>query len=281
MQRVRSKDGTTIAFDRSGNGPALVLVGGALSNRSAAAPLTELLTPDFTVVAYDRRGRGDSGDTAPYAVEREIEDIDALIRAVGGPAFVLGHSSGAVLALEAAAAGLAIRRLAGYEPPFIVDDGRSPLGEDYAARLGNLISTGRYAQAVEYFLTEAVQVPAEMVEQIHSSPMWPAMEKAAPTILYDFQVMGGNMAGKPLPARRWASVHQPTLVMAGGASPAWIRHGAQALTAILPNAWYRTLQGQQHGADPAVFAPVLVEFFKEERSAGQELGIAMQHAHGS
>jgi pimeloyl-ACP methyl ester carboxylesterase len=281
MKRVSSKDGTTIAFDRTGKGPALIVVEGAVADRSAVPPQAAVLAPDFTVIGYDRRGRGDSGDTVPYAVEREIEDIDALIRVAGGSAFVLGHSSGAVLALEAAAAGLAIPKLAVYEPPFIVDDGRSPVAEDYAARLRNLISAGRYGQAVEYFLTEAVQVPAEMVEQIRSSPMWPAMEKAAPTILYDFQVMGGTMAGKPLPLRRWASIKQPTLVIDGGASPQWIRHAAQSLAAILPNAWYRTLAGQQHGADPAVLAPLLVEFFKEGHGAEQELEVAMEHAHGS
>jgi pimeloyl-ACP methyl ester carboxylesterase len=278
MERVRSKDGTVIAFDRTGKGPALIVVGGAVADRSAVPPQAAVLAPDFTVIAYDRRGRGDSGDTPPYAVEREIEDIDALIRAAGGTAFVVGHSSGAVLALEAAAAELDIHRLAVYEPPFIVDDSRSPLAEDYAARLKNLTSTGRLSQAVEYFLTEAVQVPAEIVEQIHSSPMWPAMEKAAPTILYDFQVMGGSMAGKPLPARRWASIKQPTLVIDGGASPPWIRRGAQALAAILPNAWYRTLEGQQHGADPAVLAPLLVQFFKEEHGAKEKREVALQHA---
>src|SRR5512139_3331740 len=164
MERVRSKDGTVIAFDRTGKGPALIVVEGAIADRSAVPPQAAVLAPDFTVIGYDRRGRGDSGDTAPYAVEREIEDIDALIRAAGGSAFVLGHSSGAVLALEAAATGLAIPRLAVYEPPFIIDDSRSPLAEDYAARLKNLISAGHYGQAVEHFLTEAVQVPAEVVE---------------------------------------------------------------------------------------------------------------------
>src|SRR5512137_163645 len=144
MQKVTSKDGTAIAFDKTGQGPAIILVGGALSDRSAAVPLASLLAPHFTVFAYDRRGRGDSGDTAPYAVEREVEDIDALIDTAGGSAFVFGHSSGAVLALEAAR-GLShkIPRLALYEPPFIVDDSRPPMPEDFRARLQGLLAEGR------------------------------------------------------------------------------------------------------------------------------------------
>src|SRR5512136_1391077 len=130
MQKVTSKDGTPIAFGKTGHGPAIILVSGALGDRSAAAPLTPLLAPHFTVLAYDRRGRGDSGDTAPYTVEREVEDIDALIKEGGGTAFVFGHSSGAVLALEAAARRPTITKLALYEPPFIVDDSRPPVPKD-------------------------------------------------------------------------------------------------------------------------------------------------------
>jgi pimeloyl-ACP methyl ester carboxylesterase len=281
MEQVKSKDGTIIAFDRTGKGPALIVVIGALADRSVVPPQAAVLAPEFTVIAYDRRGRGDSGDTPPYAVEREIEDLDALIRLAGGSALVLGHSSGAVLALLAAAAGLAIPRLAVYEPPFIVDNTRVPIAEDYGVRLRNLISKGDYGVAAMQFLAEAVEVPAEIIEQMHSSPMWPSLEKSAPTLRYDFQVMGDTMAGHPLPAKRWASVTQPTLVIDGGASPPWIRHAAQSLAAILPNAWYRTLEGQQHSAGPAVLAPLLIEFFKEGHGAEQEPEVAMQHAHRS
>jgi pimeloyl-ACP methyl ester carboxylesterase len=261
MQQVKSKDGTPIAFERSGEGPAVILVGGALSDRSAAGPLAALLSQQFTVVAYDRRGRGESGDTAPYAVECEVEDIEALTRAAGGSALVFGHSSGAALALASAAAGLAVARLALYEPPFIVDDSRPPLPADYAARLTDLVSVGRYGEAVEWFLAAAVGVPAVMLAEMRSSPMWTAMEKLAPTLLYDQAVMGDTMAGRPLPATRWAAVTQPTLVLGGGASPPWMRHAAQSLAAILPNARYRSLEGQTHAVDPARLAPVLVEFF--------------------
>ena len=278
MRQVKSRDGTAIAFDQSGKGPAIILVAGALSDRSGAAPLAALLAQHLTVVAYDRRGRGDSGDTAPYAVEHEIEDIDALIKAVDGSAFVFGHSSGAVLALEAAAAGLAIPKLAVYEPPFFVDDSRPPQAEDYLARLTDLVSTGRYGQAVELFLAEAVGVPAEMVDQIRSSPMWTTMEKTARTLPYDHLIMGDSVTGHPLPAARWASVTQPTLVMDGGASPPWLRHAAQGLVTVLRNATYLTLEGQTHAADPAVVAPALVEFFEARHGAGQELEVAMESA---
>src|ERR671937_2228400 len=174
VRQVRSKDGTTIAFDQPGDGPSIILVGGAMSTRSASVPLAALLAPHFTVFAYDRRGRGASGDTAPYAVEREVDDLDALISAAGGSAFVFGHSSGAVLALEAAARGLAITKLALYEPPFIVDDSRPPLPKDYVAHLTELVSSGRRGEAVAYFMTTRVGLPVDAVAQMCHDPMWPA-----------------------------------------------------------------------------------------------------------
>ena len=261
MNDVRSKDGTTIAFDRSGKGTPIVLVAGALSDRRAAAPLAALLARHFTVIAYDRRGRGDSGDASPYAVEREIEDIDALIAEVGGSAFAFGHSSGAALSLEAAARGTALTKLALYEPPFIVDDSRPALPDDYLQHLAELASSDHRGDAVAYFMTTGVGVPADTVAQMRRSPMWPAMEGLAHTLPYDGAVMGDNMSGTPLPADRWASVRAPTLVMDGGASPAWARNAVQALVDVLPDARRRTLEGQDHGAAPEVVAPVLEGFF--------------------
>ena len=261
MQKVTSKDGTIIAFDKTGQGPAIILVGGALSDRSAAAPLTPLLSSRFSVFAYDRRGRGDSGDKAPYTVEREVEDIDALIKEAGGSAFVFGHSSGAVLALEAAARGLAITGLALYEPPFIVDDRRPPVPKDYVVRINDLVSAGRQGDAVEFFMTAAVGVPAEIIAQMRQSPMWAGMEKVAHTLAYDGKIMGDNLAGNSLQASQWACVTIPTLVMDGGASPAWMRNAAQALADVLPHVQYHTLEGQMHDVNPAVLAPILVEFF--------------------
>jgi pimeloyl-ACP methyl ester carboxylesterase len=261
MNTVTSSDGTSIAFDRSGEGPPLVLVGGALSDRSAVGSLTEALAPRFTVFAYDRRGRGDSGDTLPYAVEREVEDLEALVAEAGGSAFVFGHSSGAALALEAAARGLPVTKLALYEPPFIIDDGHEPLPDDYVERLTELSASGRRGDAVEYFLTSGPGVPPDVVAGMRSEPFWPGMEKIAHTLAYDGAVMGDTMSGRPLPAERWASVTVPTLVMDGDQSPAWARNSVAALADVLPNAERRSLEGQDHGAAPEVLAPVLVDFF--------------------
>jgi len=261
MQKVTSKDGTPIAYERSGRGPALILVGGALSDRAAAASLVPLLAGRLTVFAYDRRGRGDSGDTPPYAVEREVEDIEALIGEAGGSAALFGHSSGAVLALEAADQLASVTRLALYEPPFLVDRSRFELPPDYGVKLSDLLRAGRRGDAVEYFMTTAVAVPAQIVAQMRQSPMWPSLERNAHTLLYDQAVMGDTMEGKPLPAGRWTGARMPALVMNGGASPKWFETAADQLAKILPHALRKTLPGQSHGTDPAVIAPVLVEFF--------------------
>jgi pimeloyl-ACP methyl ester carboxylesterase len=262
MEVATSKDGTRIAFDRSGEGPPIVLVGGALADRAAAAGLAARLAPHLTTIAFDRRGRGDSGDTPPYAVDREVEDIEALLLAVGAPAFVLGHSSGAVLALESARVHPdLIAKLALYEPPFIVDDSRSLLPADYVPHLENLVSAGRPGDAVVFFLTTAVGVPAEIVTGMREQPFWSAFEAMAHTLAYDGTIMGDTMGGSPAPLRRWASVRGPALVMDGGASPDWQRHAVRALAQILPDARHVTLEGQDHGPDSDVLAPVLVDFF--------------------
>ena len=263
MNTVASKDGTSIAFDRSGKGPALILVGGAFQHRAldpSTARLAELLSPNFTVFRYDRRGRGDSGDTAPYAVEREIEDVDALIQDGGGTAFLFGMSSGAVLALDAAAHGLAVTKLALYEPPFIVDDSRPPLPDDYRERLTGLLAMVRRGDAVELFMTEGVGVPAEAVAPMRDMPFWSGLEAVAHTLPYDAAIMGDTLSGSPLPAERWAGVTIPTLVADGDASPAWVRNAVAALVETLPDARRRTLEGQTHEVDPEVLAPVVEEF---------------------
>jgi pimeloyl-ACP methyl ester carboxylesterase len=227
-----------------------------------AAPLAELLDQQFTLFTYDRRGRGDSGDTAPYAVAREIEDLEALIDEAGGSAFVYGISSGAVLALEAASKlPTKVKKLALYEPPFIVDDSRSPVSENYVKHLNELIVAGRRGDAVKYFMTDAVGVPAEYLAPMQGDPMWAEMETVAHTLPYDGTIMGNTMSGKPLPSQKWASTTCPTLVMDGGESPAWFHNGAQALTDVLPNAQHRTLEGQNHGVAAEALAPVLKEFF--------------------
>ena len=197
----------------------MILVGGAIQHRAidpSTARLAELLSSAFTVVHYDRRGRGDSGDTAPYAVEREIDDIDALIQDAGGSASLFGMSSGAVLGLDAAESGLAVAKLALYEPPFMVDDSRPPVPEDYRERLTAMLSEGRRGDAVELFMTEAVGVPAEAVSSMRGAPFWPGLESVAHTLPYDDAIMGDLTSGKPLPAARWAGVTIPTLVIDGG-----------------------------------------------------------------
>lgn len=264
MHTTTSKDGTVIAFDTSGEGPALIVVGGAMSARADVTELAGVLAKDFTVYAYDRRGRGDSGDTQPYAVEREIQDIAALIAEAGGSAFVFGHSSGAVLAIRAAAAGLAIPKLAVYEPPFIVDDARPIPPSDYSANLREMITAGHRGDALEYFMTAAVMMPREAVAGMRHSPMWSGMEAIAPTLLYDDAIMDGAMTGSPEPLRQWATLAVPTLVIDGGASAAWMHHSAEALAETLPNARRQTLEGQDHGAAASVLAPVLVSFFTGE-----------------
>ena len=260
MKKVHSKDSTAIAFDQLGQGPAIILVGGAFTDRSqpTLVQLAALLAPHFTVFNYDRRGRGESSDTAPYAVEREVEDLEALIIEAGGSAFVCGFSSGAALALEAAARGLAITKLALYEPPFIVDDSRPPLPQDFATQLSELVSSGRRGDAAELFMTKAAEAPVEVVAQMRHAPFWPGVEAVAHTLIYDTTIMGDNNA---LPTERIASVGIPTLVIDGGASPAWMRNAAQAVADILPDAQRRTLEGQTHDVAPAALAPVMEEFF--------------------
>jgi pimeloyl-ACP methyl ester carboxylesterase len=262
MKKVLSKDGTPIAFDRSGEGPPLILVDGALCYRASGpmGPLSAALAPHFTVYTYDRRGRGDSGDTAPYSVEREVDDIDALIREAGGSAFVYGTSSGAALALEAANRRLAIKKLALYEAPFIVDDSRPPAPQDFLPRLKELTAGNRRGDAVRLFM-KLVGVPSVVIALMRFMPAWSKLKGVAHTLVYDITIVGDNQRGQPLPATRWTSVTAPTLVVVGGKSPAWMRHAMQALGDVLPNARRRTLEGQTHIVSPKALAPVLVEFF--------------------
>jgi len=260
MRKTTSKDGTTIVYERSGKGPSVVLVGGILGDQSQQAPLATLLAEHFTVFNYDRRGHGESGDTPPYAVEREMEDLEAIVKEAGDSAFVYGTSGCAVLALEAAAHGLApkIKKLALWEPPYIVGDSRPPVPQDYQAQLTDLLSSGRRGDMVELFFTKAVGMPAEFVAQMRQAPFWPAQDALAHTLIYNAMIMGDFS----LPAERVASVTVPTLVIDGGETP-WLSHAAQAGAAGLPNAQRRTLKGQPHNVAPEAIAPVLVEFFKD------------------
>ena len=267
MRTVTSQDGTSIAFDQSGQGPALVLVSPAFGTRADAASLAATLAPDFTVFTYDRRGRGASGDTLPYAVEREIDDLKAVIDAAGGSAFVFGHSSGAALALDAAQAlPDKITKLALYEPPFIIDDSRPPMPDDFAGRLSELIGEGRRGDAVEYWQTQ-LGIPAEAIAHMRQSPMWAGLEALAPTLPYDATILGDTQRGNPLSLRRWATVTVPTLVLDGTTMMGredlhtFMRHGADEIASILPNAQRRTLEGQDHGPADDVLAIALRAFF--------------------
>jgi pimeloyl-ACP methyl ester carboxylesterase len=264
MATVTSKDGTTIGFSRTGDGPSIVLVDGATAHRATnarGAEIAALLESDFTVYRYDRRGRGESGDTQPFAPERELEDLDALIAEAGGEAFVMGGSSGGALVLDAAAQGLPIPRLAVYEVPFIVDDSRTPVPDDYLPKLRSLNAAGRRSDAVDVFFTDALGMPPEAVAGMHDAPFWADLEKVAPTIAYDAAFMEGTMRGAPLPADRWASIAAPVLVLDGGASPTFMHTAAEALAAVLPNAERRTLEGQTHDVAADAIAPELADFF--------------------
>lgn len=257
MDTVRSADGTSIAFDRTGEGPALVLVNGALSDRQASQALAALLASDFSVYAYDRRGRGSSGDRSPYGVQRELEDLDALIGTAGGSARLFGHSSGAVLALAAAAQGLPVVRLAAYEPPFIVDDTRARPPDDLSSQLRALLATDRRADAVRLFWTAAVDMPPEGITMLEASPMWTGAQALAHTLPYDVDICG---PGNRMAPDQFAAISVPTLVLDGGASPHWARHAVGAVAATIPGARRVTLDGQTHGADEHVLAPVLTDF---------------------
>ncbi len=260
MKTVTSKDGTRIAYDQTGQGPALIIVAGAFQNRMAMSVYAEPLLKHFTVYNYDRRGRGESGDTQPYATEREIEDIDALIREVGGSAFVFGGSSGGVLTLDAAAHGSNITKLAIYEPPFVVDKSRDPVPEDIVDQLKEMIVSGRRGDAAETFMTKGSLMPTDMVANMRTQPFWPSVEAVAPTLVYDAMIMDGTMRGAPLPKDRWAAVKIPTLVIYGGAGPAWSRNAAESLVKLLPRAERQALEGQFHELTPDALTPVLEKF---------------------
>jgi pimeloyl-ACP methyl ester carboxylesterase len=256
MNTAVSADGTAIAFDRFGEGPPVIMAAGAFNTRSTTEPLARALAEQFTVLNYDRRGRGDSGDTAPYAVEREIEDLGALVDAAGGAASVFGYSSGANLALKAAASGLAITRLVLYEPPFNPDDSYPALPADLAGQLAGLVSAGRRGDAVELYQTKAVGIPEDVVAQMRHAPFRPGLEAIAHTLAYDAAIVGD----RSLPTGLIASVAIPALVICGEQSPPFLREAAQAVANALPGGRLSTLAGQGHDISPEATAPVMAEF---------------------
>jgi pimeloyl-ACP methyl ester carboxylesterase len=262
MDTVRSADGTTIAFTRAGQGPPLILVDGALCSRQFG-PMPGLagqLARDFTVYTYDRRGRGESGDTAPYSPDLEVDDLEALAEQAGDAVYVHGTSSGAALALAAAKRIPAIAKLSVYEPPFIVDDTRTALPDDFLPRLTSLVSAGRRGDAVKMFMS-FVGTPAIFTTVMPLTPVWGKLKAVAPTLVYDITIVADHQRGTPFTAGDWADVKAPTLVAAGGKSPAWMANATRALADALPDSTYRTLPGQNHMVKAQAIAPVLTSFF--------------------
>jgi pimeloyl-ACP methyl ester carboxylesterase len=262
MNKITSKDGTTIAYEKTGSGPALILVDGALTYRSFGPMphLAELLAPHFTVFSFDRRGRGESSNSKPYSVDREIEDIDALIDVAGGSAFIFGTSSGACLALEAAMKlGSKTKKLAMYEPPYNSEQGAAKAWKDYRKQLAELLAAGQRGDAVALFM-QFVGTPPDMIKGMRSAPNWPLFEAVAPTLAYDAAAIGSDRVA---PVARAARVSVPALVMDGGANLAYMpfmHETATTLAKVIPHAQQRTLEGQTHDVKLEVLAPVLEEF---------------------
>jgi pimeloyl-ACP methyl ester carboxylesterase len=258
---VNSRDGTRIAYDTWGKGPAVILVNGALADRSGNAELAQLLAAHFTVYSYDRRGRGESGDTEPYSVQREIEDIDALIDAAGGSAYVYGKSSGAGLALQTAAAlGRKVRKLALYEAPYSDAEGAAKEWKEFRAKLDGLLAADRRAEAVTQFLKFS-GAPDEVLTKLKASPAWAGMLEMAPTLRHDNAILGDD---RSVPVAIAAKVKAPTLVMDGAASLGplpFMRPTADKLGKAIPGARRLVVEGQSHDVSAKALAPILLEFF--------------------
>lgn len=258
-QIVLSKDGTKIAYDKTGHGPVVIIVLGALNSRKSGAKLAKLLAPHFTVISYDRRGRGDSTDTTPYSPEREVEDLAALLNEVGEPVYLYGHSSGAAIALETAMKlHKQVKKLAIYEAPYALDTDAQKAAKEYNKQIKKIIAAGQSADAVALFL-QYIGVSEKQVAALKKMPMWKGLVTMAPTLAYDSDVLG---EGHALPSKQLAEITTPTLVMDGGKSPAFMRSVAESLSNAISKAQYLTLDGQTHGVKPAILAPVLLEFFR-------------------
>lgn len=265
MTSVRSQDGTTIAYDRVGSGPPLIIVGGAFSYRrwKGFVQLAELLGDRFTVVNYDRRGRGDSADASEYDVRREVEDLAALVDALGGQAAAFGMSSGGVLALRAAAAGVPLTRLVVYQPPFLVGDSGHRPPPDFGSHLRELVAEDRRGAATSYFMREGMGAPAPFVALMRlARPLWANLTAVAHTLPYDHAVMGETLSGAPLEESPWSAIATPTLVVDGSKSPASLHSAADQLAERLPRGERRTLAGQSHNVSMKALAPVIADFVR-------------------
>jgi pimeloyl-ACP methyl ester carboxylesterase len=257
METVTSADGTAIAYDRVGEGPVLIVCNGAFCTRTAFVAPRDLARR-FTVVAYDRRGRGDSGDVAaagPFAAEREYEDLAAVAAATGaGTPFLFGHSSGAAIALRAVAAGLPVAGVVAYEAPFGNDD--TPLPDvDPDARIRELVAAGRNREAVEFWMTDVVRLPDQALAQLDGAAWVTALEPLACTLPYDLAVTAGGV-----PEAELGKITVPVLILGGGDSPAWFRRSVAEQAAATPGAQLTVLDGFGHNAPPEVLAPILIDF---------------------
>ncbi len=259
MNVVISKDNTKIAYDKVGQGPVIIVVLGALNSRKSGANLAKLLAPHFTVINYDRRGRGDSTDTAPYTPKREVEDIEALINEVGEPVYLYGHSSGAAIALQAAdKMRKQIKKLAIYEAPYSLTADEIKATKDYDKQLKKLLASGNSADAVALFIGH-VGVSEKQIAAIKRMPMWKGLVGMAPTLAYDSDVLG---EGHSLPTSLLEEITTPTLVMHGGRGAPAMQNAAQAISKAIPRARFLAVEGQDHGVSPKVIAPILTNFFK-------------------
>lgn len=261
MSTVISEDGTKIAFEVTGDGPPLIIVDGAMCYRASgpSGPLAAQLASDFTVYTYDRRGRGETPDSE-FSVAREIEDLQALVKEAGGSVLMVGTSSGAMLALEAANAGVGVTKLALYEPPLIVDDNHAPAPVSALPEMRKILAENRRGDAVKTFM-RSVDVPGFAIVMMQLLPAWKKLKGVAHTLPNDLELLEGLRQGKPLPIDRWTTATMPTLVADGGKSPAYMRNSAAALASVLPAGSHQTLPGQTHLVKATALAPVLRDFF--------------------
>ena len=262
METTKSADGTVIAYDRTGDGPPLIVAVGAFCDRRSFVP-PEGLTGRFTVYTYDRRGRGDSGDTQPYSADREVEDLAAVASAAvsgsGSPVFAFGHSSGGALVLRAAAQGVPLTAVASYEAPYVIPGSRE-VAQDPADRIREMVAAGRRGDAVRYWMTSVVRAPAAVVTMMEGSPAWPGLEALTHTLPYDIALTGDQGVPASLSA-----IAVPVLVLGGGTSPDWFQRSVAEQAAATPGAQLTMLDGYDHDAPPEVITPILIDFFDAHR----------------
>ncbi len=261
MNTVISKDGTSIAYEKIGSGEPLILIDGALCYRSFG-PMPKfgpMLSKHFTVFMYDRRGRGDSGDSSNYSPDREVEDIEALINEAGRSVFLLGLSSGAALAIRAAEKKLNIKKIALYEPPYVWNNNSGKPAVDHEAELKKILATGNSSKAVKYFMVTMVGAPAIAAFIMQLMPMWKKLKGVAHTLPYDSAIMG-NWS---VPEERVSSIAIPALVSGGGKSPANLQDPVKLIAKLLPNGTLKILEGQTHNVKAEVLIPEVLDFFKK------------------